>query len=244
VLALGQDASLRAPRGALRCVRARSCMLENRVKSIRPPRHAVRPARSLHNARNASRKTGLRYDARSRSRVCFGARDYDPHTGRWTARDPILFRGAQANLYAYVGGDPINRTDPNGLWTVAFGTGFAFGFGVDFSGSVQIAFDSAGGLDTQGTLGIGAGAGAAITAFNFQLTNAQTVDELRGWGLEAAFPTPIPFVSGGLVKGATYSGFEVGLGLGLEGHVNATYTWPVNDDGLMCHKSSPAAWFK
>lgn len=35
--------------------------------------------------------------------------------GRWTAPDPILFEGGQANLYAYVNNDPVNFTDPNGL---------------------------------------------------------------------------------------------------------------------------------
>ena len=45
----------------------------------------------------------------------FGARDHDPYTGRWTARDPILFRGQQANLYAYVDNDPVNELDPSGL---------------------------------------------------------------------------------------------------------------------------------
>jgi RHS repeat-associated protein len=51
--------------------------------------------------------------------VRFGARDYDARVGRWTARDPVLFGGGQGNLYAYVGGDPINRVDPSGLvnWT-------------------------------------------------------------------------------------------------------------------------------
>jgi RHS repeat-associated protein len=47
--------------------------------------------------------------------VRLGARDYDPQAGRWTAKDPILFGGGQANLYAYVGDDPINRIDPSGL---------------------------------------------------------------------------------------------------------------------------------
>jgi len=47
--------------------------------------------------------------------VRLGARDYDPETGRWTDRDPMLFAGRQANLYAYVGNDPINRVDPSGL---------------------------------------------------------------------------------------------------------------------------------
>jgi len=47
--------------------------------------------------------------------VRFGARDYDPTTGRWTAKDPILFAGGQGNLYVYVGNDPVNRIDPSGL---------------------------------------------------------------------------------------------------------------------------------
>jgi RHS repeat-associated protein len=61
----------------------------------------------------------------------FGARDYDPSAGRWTAKDPVLFVGGQSNVYAYVEGDPINRVDPTGLtWTSAarcFATGLAAG---------------------------------------------------------------------------------------------------------------------
>jgi uncharacterized protein RhaS with RHS repeats len=47
--------------------------------------------------------------------VRFGARDYDPITGRWTAKDPIGFAGGYANLYEYVDDDPINSVDPSGL---------------------------------------------------------------------------------------------------------------------------------
>lgn len=46
--------------------------------------------------------------------IRFGARDYHPATGRWTAKDPILFEGG-LNLYGYVGEDPINRVDSKGL---------------------------------------------------------------------------------------------------------------------------------
>ncbi len=75
--------------------------------------------------------------------VRFGVRDYDPQTGRWTVKDPILFGGGQANLYAYVFNNPINFYDPYGLFGVAdlpsipqpvvdaaagFGDALSFGF--------------------------------------------------------------------------------------------------------------------
>src|SRR5712691_10655810 len=44
-----------------------------------------------------------------------GTRDFDPANGRWTSKDPIRFEGELLNLYAYVGGDPINANDPAGL---------------------------------------------------------------------------------------------------------------------------------
>jgi RHS repeat-associated protein len=47
--------------------------------------------------------------------VRFGARDYDPETGRWTSKDPIGFAGGDTNLYGYVFADPVNGTDPSGL---------------------------------------------------------------------------------------------------------------------------------
>ncbi|MGX2029945.1 PKD domain-containing protein [Methylocaldum gracile] len=58
--------------------------------------------------------SGGLYD-RDTGLVRFGARDYDPETGRWTAKDPIRFEGGDANLYAYVLDDPINWIDALGL---------------------------------------------------------------------------------------------------------------------------------
>ena len=54
--------------------------------------------------------------------VRFGARDYDSAVGRWTAKDPILFRGSQGNLYVYVGNDPNNSIDSLGLAHCPLGT--------------------------------------------------------------------------------------------------------------------------
>jgi len=47
--------------------------------------------------------------------VRFGYRDYDPETGRWTAKDPILFAGGDTDLYGYCVNDPVNFADPEGL---------------------------------------------------------------------------------------------------------------------------------
>ncbi|HZQ21875.1 MAG TPA: RHS repeat-associated core domain-containing protein [Terriglobales bacterium] len=47
--------------------------------------------------------------------IRFGARDYDPVAGRWTASDPIRFDGGDPNLYRYAVADPVNRRDPAGL---------------------------------------------------------------------------------------------------------------------------------
>ncbi|MBS1870475.1 MAG: DNRLRE domain-containing protein [Actinobacteria bacterium] len=46
----------------------------------------------------------------------FGARFYDPRTGRWTSIDPLRHDSdlTQANLYGYVGQNPMNLVDPTG----------------------------------------------------------------------------------------------------------------------------------
>ncbi len=61
--------------------------------------------------------------------VRFGYRDYEPETGRWAAKDPIFFGGGQGNLYQYVKNNPVNWTDPSGLWIPqAIGAAINLGF--------------------------------------------------------------------------------------------------------------------
>lgn len=84
--------------------------------------------------------------------VRFGARDYDPETGRWTSKDPILFAGGDTNLYGYVLNDPVNFVDPSGNFAVEIGVGF---------------------LGQIGLLGGGAGRNFAFS-FDFSTGNWQT----------------------------------------------------------------------
>jgi RHS repeat-associated protein len=47
--------------------------------------------------------------------VRFGARDYDPVTGRWTTKDPQGLGGGHPNLYLFAFNDPVSLRDPFGL---------------------------------------------------------------------------------------------------------------------------------
>jgi RHS repeat-associated protein len=57
--------------------------------------------------------------------VRFGARDYDPAIGRWTAKDPIGFEGGDTNLYAYVENAPQVAVDTRGRQSTGTSDPFA-----------------------------------------------------------------------------------------------------------------------
>lgn len=90
--------------------------------------------------------------------VRFGARDYDPAAGRWTGRDPALYEGRQANLYAYVHNSPVNLVDPSGLASLEAsayeGLGAGFKFAIDGDG-----------LSLCGEAGVGAGSSIGLDLF-------------------------------------------------------------------------------
>ncbi len=71
--------------------------------------------------------------------VRFGYRDYDPETGRWTAKDPILFAGGDTDLYGYCLNDPVNLVDPTGkfAWLPALA-----GLGIIADIVINIDFES------------------------------------------------------------------------------------------------------
>ena len=87
--------------------------------------------------------------------IRFGLRDYDPQAGRWTARDPLLFGGGQANLYGYVNNNPINFRDPTGLFCIGVSAYAGFGGGAQ----TCITKD---GASLCGEVGLGVGVDAGI----------------------------------------------------------------------------------
>jgi RHS repeat-associated protein len=102
-------------------------------------------------------ETGLHYNYH---------RYYDPSTGRYLTPDPIGLNGGM-NLFAYVENNPVNKTDPFGLWGVKYG---GSGYGIDVS---AIGYDSKKGF---------------FPSTEFDIDVSTTV---FGWGFQIYFDTPI-----------------------------------------------------
>jgi RHS repeat-associated protein len=85
--------------------------------------------------------------------VNLGARLYDPVIGRFLSRDPVFDPGNNFNPYAFAGNDPVNQSDPSGMWCISFPTFFCIGNETD-GGNTS---DSGGG----GSGAKGGGAGSA-----------------------------------------------------------------------------------
>lgn len=98
--------------------------------------------------------------------VRFGARDYDPETGRWTAKDPILLSASEPNVYAYAQGDPVNLKDGLGLFTFFSGTigGVPVSVGSDGLGIGNAT------VSPQGQVSIGFGPGSVSSRGKVSIT--------------------------------------------------------------------------
>lgn len=67
---------------------------------------------------NSSTDIAYQYAGRERDETglyYYRARYYDPVRGAFLSEDPIGWGGGQDNFYGYVGADPVNHIDPNGL---------------------------------------------------------------------------------------------------------------------------------
>ena len=165
--------------------------------------------------------------------VRFGARDYNPQAGRWTAKDLLGFGGGYANLYEYVDNDPVNHVDPSGLQTLQTGFTVNISWGpITVTGSYGTAIDVHGNIAPFSAAGGGLGAGAHASAgFMLAVSNATTVCDLAGpfatgsvgggAGVDASIDVFSGPSSNGHVSGG---GFTVGAGLGAGGFGGVTTT--------------------
>jgi RHS repeat-associated protein len=91
-----------------------------------------------------------------------GERYYDPLTGRWTQADPIDQASdlRQSNPYTYVAGDPINYSDPTGMFLNELLGGVAIAAGVVGATALTGAcFAATRGIHSMHCLQIGLGVG-------------------------------------------------------------------------------------
>jgi RHS repeat-associated protein len=133
----------------------------------------------------------------------FGARDYDPTTGRWTTQDPISFAGGSLGLYTYTNNDPINATDPEGTaeyrdkdFCDDVVTGTSVGMVMDMRNGRPQAYPGIGVpvLLAWHTLG--------RTACSLAYFNELTEDEIIGLGFSAALRRGAPGLRTGIASGA------------------------------------------
>jgi RHS repeat-associated protein len=177
--------------------------------------------------------------------VHFGAREYAPAIGRWTAKDPSLFAGGDSNLYAYVLNDPVNLTDRDGRAGIGWWFGAQAEAGNGFGGSAQASFGetyfpcgggywaSAGGFLGAGesgvklapsvedwVFGISAGLGGGIT-----LTDAHDIHDFAG--PFDVLNVGVAWFSGQVAWGGGTHVFNIGVSKSWGGSVRhyKTYTW-------------------
>jgi RHS repeat-associated protein len=193
---------------------------------------------------NPFRYRGYYYDSET-GFYYLRSRYYDPAISRFINADEYASTGQGfigTNMFAYCNNNPVNLTDPLGLWTISFsfsisgilglGASFSIGFAFDSKGNFDWQYSySAPGVDSTATVGaVSYGAGVA-----FQYTNAATVYDLYG---------SATYVGGSVGNGtyvgvdlislshasdldSTIDGFQLSAGIGggiMDVHVTESYT--------------------
>jgi RHS repeat-associated protein len=151
---------------------------------------------------NPLRFTGREWDAES-GLYFYRMRYYDPAVGRFISRDRL--EKGSASSYAYASNNPVNATDPTGLFTWDWGTRRA----VQVVGGVAVGF--VGGLvaiatlpATAGvalTLAVGAGAGAVsggVFGLGVEAGTTAETDCTRNYGEAFKLAAKAGFVGGAI----------------------------------------------
>lgn len=201
-------------------------------------------SRFRYASREYDAETGLVYNR---------ARYYDPGIGRFISQDPLGLGGQDFNVYRYSENNPITKTDPVGLQTLARGLGGSFGgiFAFLLSGippaavfgatvSINYVTDTNGNWDVQLSAGPGVILGACgDVGYTETKTDANKVSDLTGAGRQEGGDIGLVyFVGGETVQGkATLQQMKeddtsapkgtshtVGVGGGVDYHVFWTET--------------------
>jgi len=155
---------------------------------------------------------GLRDDATGLVR--FGARDYDPKLGRWTAKDPIRFNGGLTNLYGYVGNDPVNLVDVSGFapanyQQITTGTAHVVGGALSVAGAGILAWTASGPIVVGGAIYLGMN--GVITMAN----GAQRIqDGADGHAPKCQIPGMATILTGDTEVGSLVDGIVDAFGFG------------------------------
>jgi RHS repeat-associated protein len=202
---------------------------------------------------NAFMFTGQWYDAEI-AQYYLRARQYDPQLMRFTGRDPVRGQFEESmtmHRYLYCLNNPINYTDPEGLWTIHVMLSGMFTFLPSLMYQRGIVIDDEGnwgeiitsndphhieGLDGGSGFhrdwGLGIGIPAVSAGVTVGWTNADTIFDLPGAGIQIGgsvsiippFGLGVDYIKGIQRSGEYYHGFEVVPQIGA----SVTGSWEVH----------------
>ena len=170
---------------------------------------------------NPSQYTGRENDG---NLYYYRARYYNPTLGRFVSEDPIRFSRGTTNSYGYAGDNPVQFTDPLGLWTLELGISinYTLPFGVSGTVFAGVVVDTHGNVATYDGWGAGVGEGAGFSGgVSGSISNANTVCGIGGpfanisvTGGDGAGASADYFTGSGNGPGGVVSGSGVTVGVG------------------------------
>jgi len=189
------------------------------------------------NAPSSFGYTAQRIDPETNGLYYYRARHYSPLLGRFLQTDPIGYGdGGTSDLYAYVNNDPLNATDPLGLWTFQVGGSYSFNWGWiggTFSGGLIV--DGYGNAGFYVTGGGGPGVGGSVKLGGFAaITTAPTIMDTNGYnsGVSGTLgvlggAASVDWSHGNTRDNQVYNSFGGSLGIGGGAGITQTNTGTV-----------------